>query len=308
MNILITGASGYIGNFVVRQLLDDGHDVAVVSRFDNSFIKDFSDKVKVYFADITKPFNFQLKDKHFDIFIHLAAANDIDSINPECAINSSVLGTRYALDFCEKNRIEKIIYFSTFQVYGYLEGNMSEKSDLLPNNDYGITHLFAEQYFELYRRTKNINYIILRPTNIYGAPMYKTTDRWSLVPSCFCKEAVEKGEINIMSSGLQKRDFVSVNDLAMATSLLCKNFDSFSNQILNISSGIHFSIIEIAQLVADVYKDLFSNDCLIKIFSDNPKKENVFNICRNKVSMLGIDFGPKDKMRQEIMEIFKILK
>lgn len=308
MNILVTGASGYIGNYVVKQLLNDGHNVDVVSRSDNSFIKEFSEKITVYFADITKPFDFQIKNINYDVFIHLAAANDVDSLDPEFALKASVLGTRYALDFCEKQQIKKIIYFSTFQVYGYLNGNMTEKSDLLPTNDYGITHFFAEQYLELYQRTKNINFIILRPTNVYGAPMYKNIDRWSLVPSCFCKEAFNKGEINIMSSGLQRRDFVCVNDLAKATSLLCSNFDSFINRKINISSGIDFPIIEIAKLVANVYKDIFSNNCLILTHSDNPKNENVFNICKNEVSKLGIDFGKKEQMRNEIIKIFNLLK
>lgn len=308
MNVLVTGGSGYIGSYLVKLFLEAGHRVDIVARTENEFIRNYSSKIGVYYADITKPFDFDVKDVQYDILVHLGAANDIDSSNPSYAINASVLGTRYALDFCVKNGIKKAIYYSTFQVYGYVEGEMNENSKLLPTNDYGITHQFAEQYFELYQRTKGINYIIIRPTNIFGSPMYKSTDRWSLVPSCFCKEAVEKGEIHLLSSGLQKRDFIDVNDLAAVSLTYCVEFENFKNKIINVSSGNQYTIVEIAQMVADNYQLLFTKDCAIKIHSEHPLSENVFYLCGDEISKIGHDFGGKERMNNEIMTIFNLLK
>ena len=308
MKILATGGSGYIGSYLVKHLLQQGHSVDIIARTENEFIRTFANQIGVYYSDITKPFNFQVKqDVQYDLFIHLGAANDIDSADPSYAINASVLGTRYALDFCVKNKIKKVIYYSTFQVYGYVEGDMNEKSPLLPTNDYGITHQFAEQYLELYQRTKGIDYIIIRPTNIFGSPMFKSTDRWSLVPSCFCKEALEKGEINLMGSGLQKRDFIDVNDLAIATVIYCNDFDKYKNQVINVSSGVNYTIIEIANLVAKQYQQLYNKDCKINIHSNQPLSENVFYLCRNEVSKINLDFGPKEKIEKEIIKIFNTL-
>jgi UDP-glucose 4-epimerase len=308
MNILITGGSGYIGSYLTKTLLAQGHQVDIIARSENEFIRNYSDKIGVYYTDITLPFDFKVKEIQYDIFIHLGAANDIDSADPSYAINASVLGTRYALDFCAKNNIKKAIYYSTFQVYGAVEGDMSENSILQPTNDYGITHQFAEQYFEMYQRTKGIDYIVIRPTNIFGSPMYRSTDRWSLVPSCFCKEAFEKGEINLMSSGLQKRDFIDVNDLAAASALYCANFDSYKNRTINVSSGVNYTIVEIARLVSQQYKNQFNKDCVINIHSEMPLSENVFYLCREEISKINHDFGGKEKMTNEITTIFNILR
>ncbi len=308
MNIILTGGSGYIGSYLVKQLIEKGHNVSIIVRSENEFTRNYSNKIKIYFQDITTPFEFEINDIQYDVFIHLGAANDIDSADPSYAINASVLGTRYALDFCVKNNIKKAIYYSTFQVYGAVEGDMSEKSILQPTNDYGITHQFAEQYFEMYQRTKGIDYIIIRPTNIFGSPMYRSTDRWSLVPSCFCKEAIEKGEINLLSSGLQKRDFIDVNDLAVVSAKYCAEFEIFKNKTINVSSGVNYTIVEIARMVAEQFENQFNKKCKINIHSELPLSENVFYLCRDQISKIKHDFGGKEKMKKEITTIFNILK
>ena len=306
MHILISGGSGYIGSYVSKLMLENGHQVSIIARSENEFIRNYSDRIAVYYQDITQPFNFELKGK-VDCFIHLGAANDIDSADPSYAISASVLGTRYALDFCLKNNINKTVYYSTFQVYGYVDGDMSEKSELLPTNDYGITHQFAEQYFEMYQRTKGIDYIVIRPTNIFGAPMYKSTDRWSLVPSCFCNEAIEKKEINLLSSGLQKRDFISVKDLAIATEKLVIDFENHKNKVINISSGVNYTIVEIANIVADIFKKMYAETCVVKIHSDEPKEVNKYLLDRTDINKLNLDFGDKNKIEEEIRIIFNLL-
>jgi UDP-glucose 4-epimerase len=307
MKILVSGGAGYIGSWLTKLLLEQGHTVGVITRNQNNFTELYKYKISLYISDITKPFIFETAE-NYDLFIHLAAANDIDSADPAYALNASALGTRFALDFCRNNSISKFIYFSTFQVFGRVEGEMNENSPLLPVNDYGITHQFAEQYIEMFNRTSGIEYIILRPTNIFGAPMFSGTDRWTLVPSCFCKEAVEKNEINLMSSGKQNRDFIDVNDLASVTALFAKDFDKYSNSVINISSGNKFTISEIAQIVADIYSELYKKPCPVKILSENPKQENHFTICRKVLNRTGFEFGTREIIKKEIKNIFKLLK
>lgn len=315
MNILISGGSGYIGSYLTKLLLEKGYHVSIIARSENEFIRTFSGQIDVYYQDITKTFEFELKRK-IDCFIHLGAANDIDSADPAYAINASVLGARYALDFCVRNNIQQTFYYSTFQVYGYVEGDMSENSELRPTNDYGITHQFAEQYFEMYCRTKGLEYIIIRPTNIFGSPMFKSTDRWSLVPSCFCKELIEKSEINLLSSGLQARDFISVQDVAKVNLALIEMFGNFKNQVVNVSSGYSYTIREVAELVLEVCgedKVEVENELekggtgRLLIHSDEPKESNVFSLNRDKITRLGLSFDDKKAMKEEIKNIFNTL-
>ena len=241
MNIVVTGATGYIGSKLTVLLKQQGHNIIVFSRTENSILKELNVESKI--VDITKPFS-HLNISNVDVFIHLAAANDLDCKDSFSALNINSFGTKNSLDFCIQNKISKFIYFSTFQVFGELNKNINDSTQPSPNNDYGLTHLFAEEYVKMYHQTKNIDYLILRPTNIYGAPLLKDIDRWSLVPGCFCKEALEKGTITLLSSGLQKRDFINLNDLTKYTSYSLNHFNELRNKTINFSSGKQYSIID----------------------------------------------------------------
>jgi nucleoside-diphosphate-sugar epimerase len=306
MNILVSGGNGYIGTRLVDRLLLEGHQVTILVKNRGATAKLFEGRSEIVECDVTKPFNFELKHA-IDIFIHLAAANDIDSRDPQKAISISCLGTRYALEYCQTRSITKFLYFSTFQVYGKVEGLMNEDTLTEPANDYAITHLFAEQYVKMFYRIAGIRYIILRPTNIFGVPMTRDMDRWSLVPLCFCKEAFEHGEINLLSSGKQRRDFLCLDDLVRLVSLYCHEFDKFKCSTLNISSGNIYSILEIANIVVKRYEQIFAKKCEIKIHSQFPKIENDFQIDRKEQNKLDFRFSGREKIETEIEEIFCLL-
>ena len=300
MKVLISGASGYIGTQLVRTLIADGIKIGAITRSNSLQIPYLeSDNIEIYSADITKPINIILKD-NFDVFIHLAAANDIDSQNPETAIIATALGTKYCLEFCKKNNIKKFIYFSTFQVLGKVDGYIDEKTLPEPKNDYGITHLFAEEYVKMYQATSNMEYIIIRPTNIYGAPIGKDIDRWSLVPGCFCKEAFEDNTITLNSSGMQKRDFLDLKDLNELTKLLLYKFEEFKNKTIHASSNNNYTIIEIAEIVRQVFNKKFNKECKLIVKSNDPIESNSYEINRDLVKSVGHQFSDRDSIVEEI--------
>jgi UDP-glucose 4-epimerase len=300
MTILVSGATGYIGTQLIQFLIAQGHKIGAISRSNLSSIPYVGNlDIEIYNADISKPLDFELKNK-YDVFIHCAAANDIDSLNPETAIITSALGTKYCLDFCKKNNIKKFIYFSTFQVLGKVDGYMDEQTITEPKNDYGITHLFAEEYVKMYKATSSIDYIIIRPTNIYGAPIGKNIDRWSLVPGCFCKEAFEDNSITLNSSGKQKRDFVNLIDLVEVTNQLAIKFETFKNKIIHLSSNNHFTIIEIAQIVKEQFELRFGKECQLIVKSEEPKDSNVYEINRDLITAIGHQFTDRSTIIKEI--------
>ncbi len=304
MKVIVSGASGYIGTHFLRSLIEDGLKPGAITRASNSTIPYVdSSKVEVYSADITRPLNITLRDK-YDVFVHFAAANDIDSANPETALIATTLGTKYCLDFCKRNGIKKFIYFSTFQVLGLSDGFINEDTVPEPKNDYGITHLFAEEYVKMYRLTSNIEYIIIRPTNIYGAPLGKNIDRWTLVPNCFCKEAYEEGKIQLNSSGKQKRNFLNLKDIIDVTNILLKKFGEFKNSVINLSSENNYTILEIAELVKSVYREKFNKDCELVIKSNEPQESNQYTIERKIVSKLDYQFSDRNAILTEISATF----
>ena len=306
MNILMSGGSGYIGSSLAKHLINRGHRVGIISREFPIWLKDILRGVVYYNADITEHFDTNLKEK-YDIFIHLAGANDIESRDPKTAVSVTVLGTRNVLNFCNRKGINKIIYFSTFQVYGSLVGKVNEKSAIHCLNDYAITHYFAEQYIKMASLTQDISYLILRPSNIYGCPVHKNIERWTLVPNCFCKEAIEEQKITLYSSGKQFREFISLHDVISITEFMCKKFEVIKGRIFNLASGNSYSIIDVAHIVSKVYKKMFDRNCLIEKKSNIPEQAQKFLVDVRSLSAIEYIFSQKHTIEYEVEKILKMI-
>jgi UDP-glucose 4-epimerase len=304
MNILITGINGYIGSKLSQLLVSNGHTVNGLVRKNNTISERLD--VEVFEADIRHPILLHLQ-KQYDFIIHLASANDIDSANPKEAYEVTTLGTKNCLEFSLKNNIKNFIYLSTFQVYGELDKDFSETSPKNPLNEYGITHLFAEQYVEMYSRKHTINYLILRPTNIFGAPRFKEIDRWSLVPGCFCKEVFKSNIITLQSSGIQLRDFIDLGDLNLSILKAILNFKDYANTDINVSSGNIYSIIEIAKEVQKQFENNYHKAASIVIKSKLPLTTTSFKINRTRISELNNNFKDKSSLTEAINNTFDIL-
>lgn len=271
MRILVSGGFGFIGIPLLARLQSAGHETAVITRSIPDYAEGLASGMTVWVSDITRPLDIPVKGG-YDVFIHLASANDVDSADPETAIRVNALGTRNCLEFCAQNGIKRFIYFSTAQVYGRDSGIITPDTPAACLNDYAITHLFGEEYARLYGRTRGIRSAIVRPANLHGPLFDRRVDRWSLVPYCFCREAFERGKITLRSSGLQRRDFVDMNSLTGAVAHLCEQFDSLhaQNRVFNIASGKSIRIIDIAQIVRKVYSEIFGRECGLEILSTDP--------------------------------------
>jgi len=294
MNILMSGGSGFIGSFFLKKFMEQEVSVDLISRRKPSNLKD--NKSLFYDFDITKPENLLFKKK-YDTFIHLAGANDIDSKNPLDALLKSTYGTRNCLELCVKNKIKNFIYFSTLQVYG--ENNqISEDSEVACINDYAMTHYFAEKYVRMFKKN-GIDFVILRPSNVYGTFESKTVDRWSLVPGCFCKDAKATSKITLMSSGNQKRDFISLEDLFGFTFHLLNNYELLKNEVYNVASGDVYSILELANLVKVRYESIFNNKCDLIIKSKIPKDVEEYCVSITRLKNTGYDLKYSSKIKIE---------
>lgn len=217
MTVLITGANGFIGSYLANFFLQEGYNVIATSRQFHASTKTLLKNAQLIELDVLNTDQLQNISVQADIIIHTATANDIISRDGIKGIELSAIGTKNILDLAVKNKIPKCIVFSTLQVYGTeLTGEISETSPLHFQNDYGINHLYAEMYAEQYHRKGKIKCAIARPSNVYGKIISQSFNRWSLIPGCFCKEAMESSTITIKSSGLQMRNFVNLQNLALA--------------------------------------------------------------------------------------------
>jgi UDP-glucose 4-epimerase len=290
MKFIVTGANGFIGSYLARFLLQRGHQVMALSRR--------------FHADVRRQLHGALFMEHdvcdtalasvrvsADAVMHLATSNDIVSKNIAAGVGLSVLGTANTLALTARNGIGRYVFFSTLQVYGTeLRGDYSESSPVKPENDYAMNHLFGEMYAEMFSRKTDMRVLVVRPSNIYGPFVSRDIQRWTLVPGCFCQEAVENGTITLLSSGRQYRNFISLDACCAATeaavSRLTERYD-----VLNFVSNEYLRIIDVARVVADVMQKDFGKDIEIIVKSDLPVDSNVFRVSPEALRRYGIEIN-----------------
>ncbi|CAM2938796.1 GDP-mannose 4,6-dehydratase [Paenibacillus sediminis] len=279
MKALITGVSGFVGNFLTEKLLRIGYEVAGISRSkpDNKDLNFIS-------CDITDSARLEkiLKTIRPDEIYHLAGSAFIPYSykEPMYAYSTIVSGTLSLYESLRKLDMDsKVLFVGSAEVYG--EGQTSpftEKDLLRPNNPYAGAKACADLISEQYAKTFQMKIIRARPFNHTGP---KQSDNF--VCSSFAKQIAEMeydghktiyvGNINV------KRDFLDVRDVVNAYYLLMKKgtsgeaYNVSSNKAVSISELLDwlflFSNIESPNIEVDLNK-VRANDALIRL-GDNTK-------------------------------------
>lgn len=166
--ILVTGATGFLGGVITRQLSEAGANVkALARRVDRDrYIKDLA-RVEVVMGDITNPSQMNSVMANVDIVIHSAAALG-GNIEHQRNVNRD--GSHNVMQAAIANNITRVVHISTISVYGYLNtGDVTEKTPPAPAHDaYSITKLEAEHAVQETANSTNLEYAIMRPGMIYG--------------------------------------------------------------------------------------------------------------------------------------------
>ncbi|MCT4599175.1 MAG: SDR family oxidoreductase [Vallitalea sp.] len=149
MNIFVTGASGLVGQSLIKKLEQCNNINKVYCLYRNKPINIQSDKIIPIMGDINSLSTMKIED-NISIVIHLVGYWQKENYNMLNKIN--VDGTKSCIKFCKNNNINKIIYLSTINV------------NLMNKGNYAKTKLMAEE--EIIK--SDLSYIIMRPTLIYG--------------------------------------------------------------------------------------------------------------------------------------------
>ena len=178
MKILITGASGFIGSFIVEEALRRGFETWAAMRKSSSkaFLKD----ERIHFLELNlsseAQLKEQLKDHQFDYVVHAAGVTkclhkeDFHRINTEGTQNL----VRAIIDL--KMPLKRFVYISSLSIMGAIREQQPyteilESDEARPNTAYGRSKLEAEQWLgseEIKVKSEQFPYVILRPTGVYG--------------------------------------------------------------------------------------------------------------------------------------------
>ena len=306
LNLLITGGLGNLGLWLTHYFLDRGECVTVIGRTEKIIIN--NDNYKFITCDITKQDDLELAiTEHYDFCIHTASYNEHFQAGYKAkALSINALGTDNLCEALLKHGVGKLIYLSTFHVYGASTGVITELSEVSPVNDYGLTHYFAEKYIEKHSKINGLNFCTLRLTNSYGCPKDIDTDKWYLVLNDLCKNAYEKNKIVINTNGRGTRDFIWMEDVVNTVSAVMSEAQC-SNALYNLSSGKSLSILDLALIVKQAYKEKFKKDLPIEVNTSDKTEPSELTVENKKLlDIISIKFNKNILL--EATNIFELLE
>jgi len=248
ISLLVTGAGGFIGSNLCRELLKRDYNVIGLYHTRKDRLSGLTSNkhfrmIKIDLSD----YNAILKiTKKLDIHtvFHTAAFNPckhVDSVFPY--FNSNTLATLNLLEACRISGIGRIVYSSSMSLYGnniqYLP--VDEKHPTSPDTLYSLTKFQGEELCRLYANQFGMKIYSLRYSGVYGPGR-----DWGAI-ALFISQALKNKPIKVLSN--IEWDIIHVKDVVKCNYLAFKNFDKIRFEIINVGVSKKINIRDIAKFV-----------------------------------------------------------
>lgn len=250
--VLITGGFGYLGGRIAIEL---GHEPGFIVRMGSRKPQsppDWLPEAETVAIDVLEPKTLSEAVTGVEAVVHLAAMNENQCVaDPGKAVLVNTLGTLNVLQAAIDAGVERFIYFSTAHVYGApLVGHITEATRPRPIHPYAITHRAGEDFVLAAHDQNKITGIVVRLSNGFGAPTHPDVDRWSLLVNDLCRQAAQTRKMVLRSSGLQQRDFITLEDVGRASGhLLGLTREQCGDGLFNLGSETSLSIWEMTERI-----------------------------------------------------------
>ena len=274
--VLITGAAGFIGSFLVKRFLKSGYQVIGIDNINSYYDKNLKLKrlelIKEY--SIKNDFSWffyeiNIEDKNYmrqifletkpQIVVNLAAQAGVrySIVNPSSYVKSNLLGFSNILDLCQTHDVRHLVYASSRSVYGaskeypFSEGHKVDT----PLSFYAATKISNEMMAHAYSNIYNLPITGLRFFTVYGP-----WGRPDMAPMIFADKILQKKPITVFNHGNMSRDFTFISDIIEGTYLCClkvpsPNDDyklgkpSIPHRIFNIGNGNPVKLLDFVELL-----------------------------------------------------------
>lgn len=247
--VLVTGGAGFIGSHLVKRLLDQGAEVAVLDNLSTGDLRNLGPSIRngsltMIEGDITVPADVAPSLRAVDSVVHLAAVASVpDSIkDPAKTHRVNVEGTRVLLESSVAARVKKFVFASSCAVYGDASRLPIVESDRMnPLSPYASSKIQGEELCRAHSEGFASGTTILRFFNIYGPGQERSAYGTAITSFVHSLKAGESPVIH--GDGLQTRDFVYVTDAVEAIVLALG--EEGSGEAYNIGSGRELTILDL---------------------------------------------------------------
>lgn len=298
MKVLVTGAQGFIGQYVQEELIKRGHSVIAFDRYDKGFRPESSE---FFLGDIEDDVAVTEAFAHADAFIHLAGVLGTQETisNPRPAAKVNLLGGLNVLMAAKQYDVPGV---------NIAVGNW------WMNNTYSITKNMIERFVLMFNKEHGTKINVVRPTNAFGPrqssfPPYGSSKVKKITPA-FVNAAIRNEPIGIYGDGEQISDMAYVGDVAkVLVSAMEHAVDGkVYEKPFEIGYGYRLTVNEVAELVTQIAK----SDSVLEHSPMRPGEEvhGVILADPETLEPLGInskDFKPLREALKETIEYYKSL-
>jgi UDP-glucose 4-epimerase len=268
MQFLVTGGAGYIGSFMTKRLLDDGHEVLVLDSFERGTKGAIDQRASCIEGNLLdSAFVRSIFASHtFDGVFHFAAYISMKESmeRPGAYFNNNILGTVTLLDCMVNGGVNKLIFSSTAGVYGNPTVTpIPEDHPKNPENPYGESKLIVERILAWYQKIHHLRYVVLRYFNAAGAALDGSMGEDHHPETHIIPQAIQSlinnkpfflyGNDYDTPDGTCIRDYIHVLDLVDAH---IRGFEKISKEeggyIYNVGTGRGYSNKEVIEMVEKV--------------------------------------------------------
>jgi len=258
MKILLTGGLGYLGGRLAQYLAIDKSNTIILGTRKRMTSIDWLPQARI--VNILWNSNIQLEKicSGVDVVIHLAGMNAKDcSKDPSSALQVNGIATSRLLQSAIKQNVKRFLYLSSAHVYDSpLIGKITEESTAKNVHPYASSHKAGEDAVTFAHSMGEIEGVVIRLSNSFGAPADVNANCWSLVTNDLCRQAIEYSKMTINDSKMQRRDFISLTNTCRAINHLI-NLPSaqLNNGLFNIGGEWTPTILEVATILSKrIYK------------------------------------------------------
>lgn len=260
MRVFVTGGAGFLGSHVCTVLLSAGHQVTVLDNLSAGHREMVPVAATFIKGDLKQEAKLREWLKGHDVVVHLAALVPVpvSVLHPVEFAENNVVNTVRLLESMRFASVSKIVFSSSATVYG-LPRKLPLREDEplgVQSNPYGATKVSAEAFVAAYQRLYGYDATILRYFNPYG-PNELCEPETHLIPNVI-RAALQDEPIPIFWKGEQVRDFIYVEDLALAHAAV---LGQTGLNYFNVGSEKGVKVNEVLSAVTDILdKPLKIND------------------------------------------------
>jgi len=166
---LVTGASGFTGGYMVKNLLEHGYQVRTLVRSSSNLERLRALPVEIVYGDVTDAAAVLAALEGIDIVFHVAALYRAANVPDKDYYSVNVTGTENIMKAALRQGVKRVVYCSTVGVHGHVDHPPAdENAPFKPGDIYQDTKLAAEKMALFYYCNKRLPVTVVRPSGIYG--------------------------------------------------------------------------------------------------------------------------------------------